>query len=143
MMKKYSARLDRFDGTKRTKTNPTEAAFLRLLAGDGQKNYYTGTGTGGIGRRNCYGCPVCRGSIITVDEAEGVTPFMVKCRLRRGCCGMMQSWFYRGVPLHRVPTHAWRPSMSGGDSLTLHELSPEERAAYATEPRTLNHEHSK
>lgn len=55
---------------------------------------------------NRYVCPKCRGSIITVDRDEGVTPFMLGCRATAGCAGMMQSSFYRGVT--GEPTFEWR-----------------------------------
>lgn len=128
-MKKYSARLGSLANTKHGQPDPTETLLQRLISGDGPKNIYVNTGHSTIGRRNCYRCAMCHGSIITVDEDDGVTPFMLGCRVRRSCRGMMQSSFYRDVPT-RVPTYAWRRSGSGGDTLKLHELSVEEREVY-------------
>lgn len=47
--------------------------------------------------------PACDHFIITVDRAEGVTPFMVKC----GNCGRMAfSKMYR-IAVDIAPTHEW------------------------------------
>ena len=58
------------------------------------------------GRVNQYLCGVCGGTITTVNRADGVTPFMLACRAREGCSGMMASRFYhvQGAP---EPTHEW------------------------------------
>lgn len=50
------------------------------------------------GARNSYRCEKCQGTIVTVNLADGVTPFMVKCRAHwpdTSCDGMAQSGFYR------------------------------------------------
>lgn len=61
------------------------------------------------GKRNAYSCLHCGLTIITVDEDEGTTPFMLGCRAS-GCEGMMQSHFYRGpnVESERPAGYAWR-----------------------------------
>ena len=46
----------------------------------------------GLGKINAYGCPECRDVVFTVNIAEGVTPFMIRC----GECGdMSHSSFYQ------------------------------------------------
>lgn len=55
---------------------------------------------------NRYTCQSCGGSIITIDRDEGTTPFMLGCRAKPGCKGMMQSSFYRGV--EGEATFEWR-----------------------------------
>ena len=47
-------------------------------------------------KRNAYSCLQCGGTIVTEDRDEGTTPFMVGCKYKSGCQGMMQSHFYRG-----------------------------------------------
>lgn len=61
-------------------------------------------------RLNRYTCERCRGTVITIDREEGVTPFMVRCRAdvfaKGGCGAFMVSSFYRDV--EGVPTFEWR-----------------------------------
>lgn len=57
---------------------------------------------------NCYTCTTCGGQIVTVDRDEGVTPFMVRCRVRKGCSGTMHSSFYTNVPASLQPEYEWR-----------------------------------
>ena len=61
-------------------------------------------------KRNAYSCLQCGETIITEDQDEGVTPFMVGCYATVGCKGMMQSHFYRGptVSSDAPATFAWR-----------------------------------
>ena len=47
-------------------------------------------------KRNAYTCQQCKGTIVTEDQDEGTTPFMLGCRFTPGCEGMMQSHLYRG-----------------------------------------------
>lgn len=60
--------------------------------------------------RNRYACEKCKGSIITEDRDEGTTPFMIGCKAKIGCKGMMQSSFYRGdfVNSAEPATFIWR-----------------------------------
>jgi len=57
-------------------------------------------------RLNRYTCGECGGSIITMDADEGVTPFMLDCRVKHGCGGTMRSHMYRGVV--GEPEYVWR-----------------------------------
>ena len=61
-------------------------------------------------KRNAYSCLSCGKTIITEDQDEGVTPFMVSCRVTPRCAGMMQSHFYRGpeVESGRPVAFIWR-----------------------------------
>lgn len=47
------------------------------------------------GKKNSYTCQACAGQIITVDIDDGVTPFALDCRAKKGCNGIMYSAFYR------------------------------------------------
>lgn len=58
------------------------------------------------GQLNQYVCDTCKGDIVTIDKDDGCTPFMLACRATKGCKGMMQSRFYRGVC--GVPAFEWR-----------------------------------
>ncbi len=53
---------------------------------------------------NQYTCDECRGTIVTVDRDEGVTPFMLGCRAKPGCTGLMRSSFYS---LPTIPRPSW------------------------------------
>jgi hypothetical protein len=44
--------------------------------------------------KNKYTCDECKGSIITIDREEGVTPYALACRATDGCQGTMTSAFY-------------------------------------------------
>lgn len=61
-------------------------------------------------KRNAYTCQTCGQTIITEDQDEGTTPFMLGCRATKGCKGMMQSHFYRGPTVESAApaTFAWR-----------------------------------
>lgn len=61
-----------------------------------------------MSKRNRYTCEKCKGQIITEDLDEGTTPFMVSCRVKVGCKGLMQSSFYRGVGDDEPTTFVWR-----------------------------------
>lgn len=76
------------------------------------------------GAFNAYTCLGCRGTIVTVDRAEGVTPFMLACRATPGCGGFSQSHFYRLPADHPPATFEWYAPSSGQRS----RLSPEMRA---------------
>lgn len=62
-----------------------------------------------IGSRNAYTCQQCLTTIVTVDNDEGTTPFMMACTAKP-CAGMMQSHCYKGsaVTGTREPTFEWR-----------------------------------
>lgn len=62
------------------------------------------------GKRNAYTCQKCKGTIVTVDNDKGTTPFMIECRAKPGCNGDMHSHFYLGsVVSGRLPaTFEWR-----------------------------------
>lgn len=63
------------------------------------------------GKVNNYVCRDCRGRIVTVSRVEGTTPFLVECRVKPGCKGLMQSSLYR-CEQTESPTHEWfRPSL--------------------------------
>lgn len=55
---------------------------------------------------NNYTCRACGGRIVTVNRVEGTTPFLVECRVKPGCQGLMQSGFYR-CDQAEAPTHEW------------------------------------
>lgn len=54
-------------------------------------------------RINVYTCKSCGHQIVTIDIEEGVTPFMIDCKI---CKKDATSSFYR-VPEGLVPTHEW------------------------------------
>lgn len=60
-------------------------------------------------RFNRYTCADCGGQVVTIDRDDGVTPFLIDCRVTPACPGLMRSAFYRDVA--GVPTFAWcRPT---------------------------------
>jgi hypothetical protein len=64
------------------------------------------------GKENVYTCSRCGGFTVTVDVAEGVTPFMIGCRAsgKSGdCSGDAYSAFYpkKPWPVHVPTTPAW------------------------------------
>lgn len=60
---------------------------------------------------NVYTCPKCNGEMVTIDRDEGVTSFMLRCRVTTGCDGMAESSFYRPRPDHGPPAFEWyKPS---------------------------------
>lgn len=74
------------------------------------------------GKKNIYVCEKCFGHIVTVDLAEGVTPFMVGCKANDGCDGMMQSSFYRVYDQRIRPSYEWyRPNSLDGLKRGVHE----------------------
>ena len=44
-------------------------------------------------KNNLYRCQECGFIVVTIDKAEGVTPFMIGCRSKK-CQGEMYSSFY-------------------------------------------------
>lgn len=63
------------------------------------------------GKVNNYICQACGGRIVTVNRVKGTTPFMVLCRVKDGCKGVMQSALYR-CDQSETPTHEWfKPSL--------------------------------
>lgn len=64
-----------------------------------------------VGRMNAYSCTVCGGRITTVNVDEGTTPMFLRCAVKPGCKGTMQSHGYK-VDQSTKPTHEWfRPSL--------------------------------
>lgn len=62
-------------------------------------------------KKNAYTCTVCKGRIVTEDVVEGVTPFMLACKVTALCQGSMQSHFY-DIDQGEVATFEWyRPSL--------------------------------
>lgn len=45
---------------------------------------------------NHYQCPLCRAVTVARHDAEGVTPFMIRCRATPGCSVMAESTFFAG-----------------------------------------------
>jgi hypothetical protein len=60
-----------------------------------------------IGKVNVYTCPKCGREMVTVDRDEGVTPFMLRCRVTLDCDGMAESCLYRPPPDHGPPMFEW------------------------------------
>lgn len=79
-------------------------------------------------KRNVYVCQKCRGHTVTVDRHEGVTPFMIECRVGgmkpdlERCDGMMHSRFYRDPLAYlSVPEWEWfRPTDAELDEYVKH-----------------------
>ena len=46
------------------------------------------------GALNVYTCQTCGKRLVTRDRDEGTTPFLLSCRLTKGCPGPMQSACY-------------------------------------------------
>lgn len=44
---------------------------------------------------NHYVCPRCKGITVTKHEADGVTPFLLRCRATPGCVEWAQSQMYQ------------------------------------------------
>jgi len=59
------------------------------------------------GRRNIYTCEARFGHVVTVDLEDGVTPFMIECKAKDGCKGMMQSSMYRVFDQRMRPNFEW------------------------------------
>lgn len=64
-----------------------------------------------IGMKNTYTCGQCKGRIVTIDREEGVTPFMLACRVTVGCNAMMTSAFYR-CDQTLIPAWEWYKPVS-------------------------------
>jgi hypothetical protein len=73
-------------------------------------------------RLNAYDCKACGGSIVTVDQDEGVTPMTLACRATEGCRGTSYSRFYRADPT-LTPTWEWYTP----GKRELRRMSPEMR----------------
>ncbi len=60
------------------------------------------------GQINAYHCPLCGGRTVTINGVDGVTPFMMDCRVVRPvkCRGTARSMLYR-VPPGLVPKWEW------------------------------------
>ena len=58
------------------------------------------------GTRNGYQCEKCGHIILTVNEVDGTTPFMLGCMLPV-CTGLMQSWMTAVHPVFGEPTYRW------------------------------------
>ncbi len=62
-------------------------------------------------KRNAYTCRTCGKTIVTIDEDEGTTPFMLAhTSIGAKCAGMMQSHVYRGevVESDAAASFVWR-----------------------------------
>ena len=57
------------------------------------------------GAENAYTCQTCRKTVVTINRAEGTTPFMLSCQVTAGCSGRMTSHFYK------LPQDAPEPSI--------------------------------
>ena len=57
-------------------------------------------------RVNSYRCDTCGKDTVTIDRDEGVTPFILGCRVTAGCSGMGTSAMYKPGEKRR-PTHEW------------------------------------
>ncbi len=75
----------------------------------------TGAPAGFKGKLNIYTCEMCKGTLVTIDRDEGVTPFLTACREpgckdAKGRPSLAQSSMYR-VSQHLFPSHEWyRPN---------------------------------
>lgn len=67
-----------------------------------------GSERAGLITHNAYICAKCEGRIITEDRDEGTTPFLIGCKVTKGCDGTMRSLLYRGVQAHEPVTFIWR-----------------------------------
>lgn len=59
------------------------------------------------GKKNVYTCQRCGEKIVTIDLDDGVTPFMLTCRVTPDCDGSMQSSFYSSGCQFFTPSHEW------------------------------------
>jgi len=76
------------------------------------------------GEKNAYVCQKCGGETVTVNLADGVTPFVIKCRARwpGECDGMAQSRFYQ-IDQSRLADWGWyRPEAK--DLEGLEQVAP-------------------
>lgn len=72
-------------------------------------------------RLNTYTCRVCNQEIVTREIAEGTTSFMLKCRAKDGCPGMMESALYSRIPANKQPSWEWYRRSD------IHNMSPDEK----------------
>ncbi len=74
--------------------------------------------------RNYYTCTFCGGRTVTVDLAEGVTPFTITCRATPSCKGWANSAWYpqpfpTGLPAPAIEFYKGTPAdLRGADVLT-------------------------
>lgn len=69
-----------------------------------------------VGQRNAYKCERCQYILTTINRADGVTPFMLRCRNPNnpdGCPGMMRSYCYRLPANAPEPTWEWYAPSKG------------------------------
>lgn len=89
------------------------------------------------GSRNVYTCQECGGKTVTVDRDEGVTPFMIGCRVngqepdRERCTGMMHSAFYRD-PSAYLTEPEWEWFSPTPEELTAYVENIDPRAVVGT-----------
>ena len=73
------------------------------------------------GSKNKYICNTCGGAIITVNVCDGATPFMIECRAKKNCRGMMFSQFC-SVDQSLEPEYEWfMPDSVSGYSHAMKE----------------------
>jgi hypothetical protein len=63
---------------------------------------------------NTYYCQTCKGSIVTIDRDEGVTPFMLSCLATEGCDGVMRSAMYAFQPGAKPMWEWYKPASTKG-----------------------------
>lgn len=81
------------------------------------------TPAGFKGKKNIYTCDKCGGHIVTVDVDDGVTPFMLTCKVDEACDGTMRSSMYRVFDQGMKASHEWyRPSPATGGRLSASAL---------------------
>lgn len=69
------------------------------------------------GMKNIYVCEKCGGGIVTINRDDGTTPFMIMCRAKDGCGGVMRSQFYPSNAVMFVADWEWfRPVSTKGYS---------------------------
>jgi len=54
-------------------------------------------------RWNIWDCQKCEQPTLCIELADGVTPFMLRCRATPGCDGWAHSRFYPGGPRPDLP----------------------------------------
>jgi hypothetical protein len=75
------------------------------------------------GKKNIYTCDKCGGHIVTVDVDDGVTPFMLACKVAEECEGTMRSSLYRVFDQSMKASHEWyRPTPATGGRLSASQL---------------------
>lgn len=79
------------------------------------------------GKLNAYKCTDCGAEIVTIDRAEGTTPFQLGCVASASCKGHMVSAMYR-IEQTATPAFEWYRATDaeaiamGGGSLQHHEM---------------------